>query len=202
MHQLLDLPFWIFDMDGTLTKPQHDFTEAYRRIGIPLDQPLLESIEQLPHKEKAAAEQVLRDWELELAHQAVAAPDSLPLLEALKSKGARCAVLTRNLEDLAHITLEAAGLMQYFKNEPILGRDSAPAKPSPVPIHNILKVWNAQASQSVMVGDYIFDMLSGQAAGAHTLLKESTPISSWRPELQEQLSYDYKVTTFFELINP
>ncbi|MBM76217.1 MAG: hypothetical protein CMK59_12510 [Proteobacteria bacterium] len=154
----------------------------------------------MPPEQKSIASTILREWELELAHKAVAAPDATALLEDLSKRGARCAVLTRNLEDLAHITLKASGLMPFFEGEPILGRDSAPPKPSPVPIKNIMQYWNTEPTSTVMVGDYIYDMLSGQAAGTKTLLKESTPIKNWRAELQNQLKYDYKVTTFFELL--
>ena len=187
-------------MDGTLTIPQHDFSEAYRRIGIPEDASILEYIDSLSDAEQHKANQILSDWECELAQQARAADDAIFLLEHLKKRGTRCAILTRNLEHLAYMTLNAAGLMPFFEGEPILGRDSAPPKPSPVPIQQILSSWGASPEEAVMVGDYIYDMQAGQAAGTYTLFKESTPVSSWIPHLQPLLTYDHRITSFTELM--
>lgn len=43
---------WIFDRDGTLTVPTHDFEDVRRVLGLPVGKPILEEIAELK-KEKA-----------------------------------------------------------------------------------------------------------------------------------------------------
>ena len=42
---LLDRPFWVFDLDGTLTEPILDFPAIKRALGLPIDRGILEEIQ-------------------------------------------------------------------------------------------------------------------------------------------------------------
>jgi phosphoglycolate phosphatase-like HAD superfamily hydrolase len=183
-QDLLDRPFWIFDMDGTLTVPQHDFAAFKRRHGLPEDQDVLGTVATLPPDRQRALHQAIHDWELELAHAARAQEDALLLLEALAERGARCAVLTRNSLEGARITLDASGLAPWFPDPLfVLGRDCAAHKPAPDGIELLLSRWGAPAERAVMVGDWVFDVQAGRNAGTATVLvaRHGPVPEGWRP---------------------
>ena len=46
-------------MDGTLTKPNLDFGEMYRRCGVPLDQDLLAAVSAMPEAEALKAQSII-----------------------------------------------------------------------------------------------------------------------------------------------
>ena len=58
--------YWIFDMDGTLTIPQHDFDEVCKRLDIPAGSQILEYIQSLPTEDQATAQKYLKNgnWKL------------------------------------------------------------------------------------------------------------------------------------------
>ena len=157
-------------MDGTLTIPQHDFAAIRQRLNIPPNADILGDIAQRSEADQIKARRILYDWEHELAHAAVPDPSAHALLSLLKSRGMLLGLLTRNLTNLAHITLEAAGLADFFETEAIIGRDIGIPKPHPDGIYRICKHFNLPPAQSVMIGDYIHDTQAGRAAGALTIL--------------------------------
>lgn len=157
---------WIFDLDGTLTVAIHDFDVARRRLGLPRGAPILETIRSLPAKEAAGLLMELDQWEASLVERALVANGALALLGALAKKGARLGILTRNSKGLALRTLQAVGLQRFFAPAEVLGRDCAAPKPSPEGVQRLLHGWGVAGSQAVMVGDYLFDLQAGRAAGA------------------------------------
>lgn len=180
VSELLERPCWIFDMDGTLTYSMHDFDAIRAELGLPQGAPILEALAALPPDEAAPLHVRLEAWERDLAHRAEAADDALGLLEALASRGARCAVLTRNTRPLAQITLRAAGLARFFDDAVVLGRACAAPKPSPDGVLQILARWGAQPDSAVMVGDFMFDVDAGRAAGCATVLIDREGHGRWR----------------------
>ena len=42
---------WIFDLDGTLTEPTHDFDFIRKRLGVPLGKHILEYSQSIPNEE-------------------------------------------------------------------------------------------------------------------------------------------------------
>lgn len=158
---------WIFDMDGTLTVPQHDFAGLKRLLGLPMDQDILTGIEAAPADERDELHRRVRVWEEEHADRAVASPDAVELLEALQ--GRRLGVLTRNTRENALRTLEACGLEHHFDPLDVLGRDCAAPKPDPAGVLQLAGRWGLAPERVVMVGDWIHDVEAGRRAGARTL---------------------------------
>lgn len=161
---------WIFDMDGTLTVPMHDFAWLRARLGIPMGVDILADVDRRPPGEQAAARRVIRDWELDIADRAEVQPDALRLLEALAGAGCRLGVLTRNTQEGARRTLAAAGLARFFRPEAVLGRDDAAPKPDPAGVLHLLALWAGAPDDAVMVGDWIYDTQAGRNAGTATVL--------------------------------
>jgi len=162
---LLGRRHWIFDLDGTLTRPVHDFAEIRRELGVPAGAPILEHLERLPAGTAAPLRERLDAIERGLCDRAVAQPGVAAWLADLAGRGTRLGILTRNRRDHALRTLTAAGLGGFFPLAEIVGRDEATPKPSPAGIRRLLQGWGAAAGDCVMVGDFLFDLQAARAAG-------------------------------------
>ena len=169
IEHLLTRNHWVFDMDGTLTIAQHDFDVIRDELGLPEGLPILESLAAMPTAESAPIHKRLNEIELEIAAESKSAEGAQLLLEKLLEKGASIGILTRNNAINIDVTLKAAGLDGYFKQQDLLSRDCAPPKPAPNGILQLLGQWQASANEAVMVGDHQHDLLSGRAAGTKTL---------------------------------
>lgn len=180
---LADARHWVFDMDGTLTIAVHDFPAIKRALDIPPDDDILHHLAALPADEAASKRAWLLEHERELAYAATAAAGARELLHALRERGCRLGVLTRNAHELALVTLQAVGMGDYFASDDILGRDEAPPKPDPGGLLHLADRWSVAPSELVMVGDYRFDLECAKAAGARSVLV-NLPENLW-PELTD-----------------
>lgn len=174
---------WVFDMDGTLTVAVHDFAAIRVALGIPSEDDILTHLAALPSAEAEAKHAWLLEHERDLAVASTAATGAVELVRELAGRGCQLAILTRNARELAHVTLEAIGLADYFDKELVLGRDEAAPKPSPDGLLKIAQAWDVDPSELVMVGDYRIDLECGRTAGARTVLV-NLPDNPW-PELTD-----------------
>ncbi len=156
-------------MDGTLTIAVHDFDAIRNTLGIIEGRPILEAIEELPEQQATRKMEELFEIEMQIATKAKEQPGAGELLHQLTSRGCTLGILTRNGCEIAVETLKAAGLLSFFDQSTILGRESCAPKPDPAGIHHHLSAWQAAPSATVMVGDYKFDLESGYRAGVHTV---------------------------------
>lgn len=184
-HQILARRFWIFDLDGTLTVPVHDFPAIRIALGMTEGDPdILRFIAALSASEAAAKHARLMEIEYELAAKTSASPGAADLLQRLQRRGAKVGILTRNTREIALHTLGMIGLGSYFSPETILGREEAVPKPHPEGIEKLLNVWGSDPQEAVMVGDYLFDLQVGRAAGTATIHVDQSGSFRW-PELAD-----------------
>ncbi len=160
---------WIFDLDGTLTLAVHDFAAIRAELGLPEGLPILESIAALPQREARERYARLDAIERELVAHARPAAGAEALLDALAARGARRGILTRNSQAIALDTLRAAGLARFFETAHVIGRENARPKPEPDGVQLLLGAWSLAPSEAVVVGDYLFDLRAGRAAGTATI---------------------------------
>ncbi len=179
---------WIFDMDGTLTLPVHDFDDIRRQLSLPENTPILEAIEQMPAEQASATKRQLHAIEMELAGQAEAQPGAAELLHCVRGNGCELGILTRNDEDIALATLQACGLLEFFRPEYVIGRETCAPKPEPDGVHYLLNAWKASPHATVMVGDFLYDIEAGRRGGVNTVHFDASGKFPW-PELA-----DHKVT--------
>ncbi|MBE9063996.1 HAD family hydrolase [cf. Phormidesmis sp. LEGE 11477] len=180
-------------MDGTLTESLHDFPAISRALGLPPNQPILEALEQLPPDALAQCNRQLTEIETDIAHQATAQPGAKRLLGTLKSQGKQIGILTRNTKDIAHITLAACGLADFFCADDILGRSCCLPKPQPDGIFNLLARWSTEPESAVMVGDHRFDLLTGRNANTATVYLDPQGSFPFKAHA------DYRITSLEEL---
>lgn len=174
---------WVFDLDGTLTVPSHDFDAIRRALDIAPEADILEHLASLPADVAREKHAWLFDHERTLARAARPATGAVELVSHLHEKGVRLGILTRNARELACLTLEAIGLSWAFERESVLGREDAAPKPRPDGLLRIAETWQVSPSALVMVGDYRFDLECGRRASASTVLV-NLPENPW-PELAD-----------------
>ena len=114
-----------------------------------------------------------------IAGLAVAANGAVELLNELTSRGNSLGILTRNSVVNARQTLQVCGLDHFFESEHVIGRDSCKPKPEPDGLILLLEEWKATADTAVMVGDYLFDIESGQKAGMTTVFVDTIGDGEW-----------------------
>ncbi|MFK2905164.1 HAD family hydrolase [Dyella ginsengisoli] len=182
-HALATRRHWVFDMDGTLTVAMHDFTAIRRALEIRDDEDILAHIASLPDANARAKRAWLLEHERELAHASRPAPGAAELVRGLVARGCRLGILTRNLRELALITLEAIGVADCFDPVDVLGREDAAPKPDPAGLHHLAARWTVRPGELVMVGDYAYDLACARAAGAASVLV-NLPGNPW-PELTD-----------------
>ena len=158
------------------------------------DTDILRFLASLPSDEAEARHARLIEIEYELADLTAAAPGAVRLLDRLLKRDARVGILTRNTREIALHTLGQIGLKGYFSAADILGRDEAAPKPHPEGIEKLLTSWGREPDETVMVGDYLFDLQVGRAAGTATIHVDSSCAFRW-PELA-----DLSVATLDELV--
>jgi HAD superfamily hydrolase (TIGR01549 family) len=158
----------IFDMDGTLTEELLDFAAIRREIGVAEGAGILEHLEGLPPEsaQRARAEAILQRHEMDAAQRCVAHPGAREVLAALAAHGIRTAVLTRNSAPCAKAILSRHQLQAEF----LATREDRPHKPHPEAILRITGRWGILPEQTLMVGDYLYDMQAAANAGTDSAL--------------------------------
>ena len=155
----------IFDLDGTLTKPYLDFDAIRREIGI-AQGPILEAIAQMDSEGRRDAEVILLRHEWDAANNGTLSVGAGETVAECRARGYGVAILTRNTRAVVDYILAEHG----FVVDAIRTREDGPIKPSAEPVLSICRELQADPTHSWMVGDYLFDILSGKAAGTRTVL--------------------------------
>lgn len=160
---------WIFDMDGTLTVSAHDFDHMRRELGLEPQTPILEALSAMPEEQAAPLWESLNQLEFYYAGKASIMDGAERLLQLLHDGGCQLAILTRNTMPVVEQTLKACAIDHFFPFEHILDRDACIPKPSPDGVKRLLDFWQADAGDTVMVGDYVYDLEAGKGAGVATI---------------------------------
>ena len=167
---LLSRKYWIFDLDGTLTRAVHDFKAIKEALGIPPEADILGYLDALPPEEAAPLHSKLDRIERELSGKTAAASGARELLAMLAEDHCVIGVLTRNTHAIARLTLQLTGLEDFFPEASyIIGRHEAAPKPDPAGALHLASLWNADPADIVLIGDYHYDLLCGRSIGAATV---------------------------------
>jgi HAD superfamily hydrolase (TIGR01509 family) len=173
---------WIFDLDGTLTKPVHDFAEIRRMLGLNDDPEhgILEQLAEMPEDERAPLVETLNVHEYELACAAEPSDGAAALLDALSKQDVRVAIVTRNNLRNVEATLAATGLDAYFAPQSVVTRETGVApKPRPDGILWLLERWDVGPDDAVMIGNHMIDVTAGRAAGTLTVQIDQQARFEW-----------------------
>jgi HAD superfamily hydrolase (TIGR01509 family) len=154
----------VFDMDGTLTVSPLDFDLIRAECDIPPGEPILEFLERapLPHRERAR--RVLLMHEQRAAATCALRDGAREVVAELARRGLKTALLTRNSARSVRTVLSRFGL----RFDCVVSREQADPKPSPAPVLRIADQLGIPPARLLVVGDYVFDVQAGRAAGTVT----------------------------------
>ena len=157
----------IFDLDGTITRPYFDFDAIREEIGLARDSgPLLESMETMSPQQRQRAEQILYDHEQKAVMESRLNPGAEEILSWLRAAGIPIGILTRNKRSNAN----AIACKHNLKFDAVIGREEGPVKPDAFGVLELCRQFAVQPAETLLVGDYLFDLQSAKAAGAVAVL--------------------------------
>ncbi len=185
----------LFDLDGTITRPNLDFDAMRAELGVRDRTPLLEWMASQPEALRRRAWEVIDAHELRAAQAAELSSGARELLGAVMELGLRTGLVTRNSARSVDIVLDRLGL--HF--DAVVTREDCAPKPSPDPVLECARRLGARPECTLMVGDYPFDVHSGHAAGAVTALVGTRP-KPLPPGYDPGPQAHYQVAALHELI--
>ena len=157
----------LFDLDGTITQPYFDFDEIREEIGLARDSgPLLEQMEKMTPKQREEAERILHYHEDKAVTESRLNPGAEQTLSELHAAGIPIGILTRNQRENAL----AIARMHNLKFDAVIGREDGPVKPDAFGVLHLCAYFGVEPREALLVGDYLFDLLSAKAAGAIAVL--------------------------------
>ena len=157
----------IFDLDGTITQPYFDFDAIRQEIGLGRDSgPLLESMEKMTARQRVEAERILHYHEEMAVTESQLNPGAEQTLSALRAAGIQIGILTRNERDNAF----AVARKHNLQFDAVIGREDGPVKPDAFGVLQLCRQFGVEPRETLLVGDYLFDLLSAKAAGAVAVL--------------------------------
>lgn len=174
----------IFDLDGTLVNTGSDLTNALNYSLEPYGYPrktleetialvgegLTRLIEKTVRERKelipAVTERFISYYSDHLTDFSAPYPGVMETLEKLGRY--KKAVISNKRESLSRKLLQELSLSGYF--DLVLGSDSVEEKkPSPKPILRVLGILSVGKEESAIIGDSIYDIEAGKAAGIRTI---------------------------------
>jgi HAD superfamily hydrolase (TIGR01549 family) len=157
----------IFDLDGTITEPFFDFDAIRKEMGLDRDAgPVWEAMSKMTAQQRRRAEEILDYHEQKAVAESGLNPGTKETLQALRRAGIPVGILTRNRRSNALAVAEKHGL----KFDAVVDREDGPVKPDAFGVLKICRQFGIQPHQTLVVGDYLFDLLCAKAAGAIAVL--------------------------------
>jgi len=157
----------IFDLDGTITQPYFDFDAIREEIGLCRDGgPILEAMEGMTAQQRQRAEAILHAHEERAVAASQLNPGAKETISALLKRGIRVGILTRNKKHNAQMVAAKHGL----DFDAIVGREDGPVKPDAFGVRHLCDRFGVDPAETLLVGDYLFDLLCARAAGAVPVL--------------------------------
>ncbi len=189
----------LFDFDGTLTIPGAiDFEAMRSAVGCPPGRSILAYVESIADpSRRREAESAIEAIELSAADRAGEQPGAAELLAYLRRTAIKIGILTRNSRASIERSLACMSGFSAADFDLIITRDDDPAvKPSPEGVLAACARFDLSPSEVMVVGDYLYDVEAGQAAGAPTVFFDSAPERDFvRP------TADYQIRSLPELID-
>lgn len=207
----------IFDLDGTLLDRDrsllHFVEEQYERLIKPSGEVHKESYIQrfitldsrgYVWKDKVYQELIqefklgldwdalLEDYKQGFSNHAVAFPNMHELLNNLKNKGYKLAMITNGFGDFQASNIQALKIVHFF-DEILISEREGLRKPDPAIFMRAAEKLNVEPSACVYVGDHpINDVVASKAVGMRGIWKEDDFYS-------ESFDYDAKIKDLIEI---
>jgi phosphoglycolate phosphatase len=182
----------LFDLDGTILDSAPGIvsalTDTFTHLGLPVPSrdefmayigpPLLASFQDFgglsPEKAREALDIYRNDFRKEGAFDSAIYPGILGLLESLRDAGVPLAIATSKPESQARAILDHFGLTEYFTVIAGASEDDARTSKAHVVGHALAELAQSgvDTSQSVLIGDRIYDVEGASAHNVPTIIVE------------------------------
>ncbi len=174
----------LFDLDGTLVDSLELILSSYRHtmrkylghappdeewmrtMGTPLREQLA-GFAETPEQAEAMFETYIQHNEKNYRRLLRPFPGMVEAIDALGRAGYRMGVVTSKIREHAIRELRACRLDDHFDTL-VSASDVQHPKPHPEPVLQLLTALEVSAGDALLVGDSIFDLQSGRAAGVAT----------------------------------
>jgi len=180
----------IFDMDGTLIQGLLDFAGIRAELGVPADRKILDAIDEMPSDRRSEALAKLHALELGAAERAGLMPGADDVVEAVRRNGLKAALLTNNCQAAMNVVLERFGQLRF---DLTWSRSRCRIKPEPDGVLAACAALGVAPPRAACVGDFHYDILAANAAGAVSILVKPPPRPEWAGEA------DHAITDIREL---
>jgi len=182
----------IFDLDGTITEPYFDFDAIREEIGLERHSgPILEALQSMTVQQRQRAETILHFHEEKAVTASSLNPGARETLDALRERGIPVGILTRNRACNALAVADKHRL----RFDAVVGREDGPVKPDAFGVLHLCRQFAVLPAQTMVVGDYLFDLVCARAAGAIPVL-----IANHDRAAEFSLQADFTVQTLSELL--
>jgi len=117
-------------------------------------------------QQQEKAEEILYYYEQKAVTESKLNIGAKETLSALDAAGIHIGVLTRNKRSNAI----AISRKHKLKFDAVIGREDGPVKPDAFGILQLCRQFGVKPEETLLVGDYLFDLLCAKAAGAVAIL--------------------------------
>jgi HAD superfamily hydrolase (TIGR01549 family) len=157
----------IFDLDGTITQPFFDFDAIREEMGLDKNcGPILEAMQKMSPRQRKRAKKILHYHEQRAVIESKLNDGAKKTLESLRKAKIKIGILTRNKRRNALAIAQKHGL-QF---DAVVDRDDGPVKPDVFGVLRMCENFGIKPEDTLMVGDYLFDLQCAKAAGAIAVL--------------------------------
>ncbi|MDR3255766.1 MAG: HAD-IA family hydrolase [Synergistaceae bacterium] len=212
------LPFWspsqaeaiIFDWDGVIAETKLDFSGLREKYYDTRRAMLLEDAWRLTPDRHAALMSELEGIEIGGAMNAAPVPGIMDVIHWTEENGIPWAVVSRNCRKSILI---AARVISIKLPDIVRSRDDGDCvKPDPRALAETCAALGADVAQTLLIGDYIYDMIGARRAGMRGVLVREKTAADWdewlecvygsMDELQRELDEPGEITPweYLELV--
>ena len=126
-------------------------------------------MKKMNQEQRQRAEQILHFHESKAVTESSLNPGAKDTVQALRAAGIGIGILTRNTKSNACAVVEKHGL----KFDAIIGREDGPVKPDAFGVLKLCEQFGVRPQETLLVGDYLYDLLCAKAAGAVAVLLDN-----------------------------
>ena len=199
-------PFWspsqasaiLFDWDGVIAESRLDFSGIRAKYYGGARAMLLEDSHALEADARVSMMRDLEELEVRGAMTADRVPGITDVLDWVSDRGIPWAVVSRNCKKSILIAAEKIGIALP---EVVISRDCREfVKPDPRALVDASSSLNTPPSQTLFIGDFIYDMMGARRAGMRGVLVKNNIPNDWAEWLE--CSFDTMLDLYSELTSP
>lgn len=181
----------LFDMDGVIIESTLDVADIKRAVFGDADIFIIEGINNLPEKERVKAWGVVEKMEIDAAMTAKIYPEAGRLFDWMDERDLKRGIITRNCRASVDVIKQRIGRDLGV----IIAREDAEPKPAPDGVLLAIEKLGVNNENTLMVGDFSFDIEAGKAAGCRTVFLRTRKFAGL------EVDTDFEVSCLLEIID-